>query len=210
MRPVAEALRGFGEPRTLEMPGHGLTPRGEAPFSISGFADWLAAEVGDSHPLVFGYSMGGYVALALEARRPGTFLGIATLGTKFAWTSEVARREASRLDPAIIRTKVPRFADALASRHAVAGGWERVVTDTASLLIGLGAAPPLAAAALGSVRARVVLGVGQSDDTVDEVETRRFAAMIPGGEAVVVAGAPHPIERVAPADVAELVRRVSA
>jgi pimeloyl-ACP methyl ester carboxylesterase len=133
-----------------------------------------------------------------------------TLGTNFAWTPEKAARDATRLDAAAIRAKVPRFAAALEARHAGAGGWESVLEGTASLLRGLGAAPPLHATALARVRARALLAVGDGDDTVSEAETREYAALIPGAVAVVLPATPHPIEKVAPGLVLDLVRRVSA
>jgi pimeloyl-ACP methyl ester carboxylesterase len=212
MAPVVSALEPLGTVRALEFPGHGESPGGNVPFTISGFADWLLTALEPDaglSPVVCGYSMGGYVALALEARRPGTFAGIATLGTKFAWTPEAATREGARLDPDVIRSKVPKFAAALEARHARAGGWERVLSDTASLLATLGADPPLDVRSLAKVRARVVLGVGDADDTVDAGETSRFAAMIPGATSRVLPGTPHPIERVAPEQVVALVQAVS-
>ena len=133
----------------------------------------------------------------------------ATLGTKFAWSPDVATREAARLDAGVIGAKVPRFAAMLEARHARAGGWELTLRNTASLLTALGADPPLDPPALASVRARVMLGVGDADDTVDAAETERFTAMIRGATSRVVPGTPHPIERVAPDQVVSLVRDVS-
>jgi pimeloyl-ACP methyl ester carboxylesterase len=212
MAPVVNALGPLGRVRAFEFPGHGHSPGGSVPFTIAGFTDWLLSAlepVTTAPPVVLGYSMGGYVALALESRRPGTFAGIATLGTKFAWSPEAATRDGARLDADVIRAKVPRFAAALESRHVRAGGWEQVLRNTASLLAALGADPPLDARSLANVRARVVLGVGDADDTVDAAETATFAAMIPGATTCVLPGTPHPIERVASAEVVALVQAVS-
>ena len=74
---------------------------------VSALALYADDEIANVHaPIVFGYSMSGYVALALEAERPGTFSGIVTLGTKFAWTPDVATTESARLDPAAISKKL--------------------------------------------------------------------------------------------------------
>jgi pimeloyl-ACP methyl ester carboxylesterase len=213
MAPIVRALESLGRVHALEFPGHGDSPSGAVPFTVAGFADWLLAAiepVAGPDPIAFGYSMGGYVALALEARRPGTFSGIATLGTKFKWNPEAATREGARLDAGVIRAKVPKFAAMLEDRHARAGGWEEVLRQTAALLTALGADPPLDVDSLAAVRAHAVLGVGDADDTVDAAETARFAAMIPGATSRVLASTPHPIERVAPAEVVALVRAVSA
>src|SRR5688572_28964966 len=75
---VADALRALGNPVMVELPGHGETPLPDGTqFGMETFADTIAAAVSrlraahdeteDSPaPVVFGYSMGGYAALALE------------------------------------------------------------------------------------------------------------------------------------------------
>lgn len=213
MAPVVDALTSLGPARGLELPGHGATPAGDTPFTVDGFCDWLGDELsrtGGPPPLVFGYSMGGYVALLLASRRPGTISGIATLGTKFAWSPDVAAREASNLDPAVIRAKVPRFAEVLAARHAGAGGWESVLRSTGALLADLGGEPRLTPEALSAIRIPVVLAVGAADQMVSAEETRATAAMIAGAEALVLPDVPHPIEKVSPTAILDLVRALRA
>ena len=90
MEPIAEALCVLGDGRcavrTIEFPGHGDTPLGDDhAFSIDAFVEMLSDVVRpvDVPPVLFGYSMGGYVGLSLESRSPGSFAAIVTLGTKF-------------------------------------------------------------------------------------------------------------------------------
>jgi pimeloyl-ACP methyl ester carboxylesterase len=111
--------------------------------------------------------MGGYVALHLAAAHAARIASVATLGTKVVWDPALAAREAARLDPAVIRARVPRFADTLAERHAGAGGWEGVLARTADVLRALGERPLLA--------------------------PERLA---PAGELLVLPRTPHPRERV--------------
>ena len=211
MRPIADALAPIGAVRALEFPGHGATPLGAREFSVPGFVAWLAAEVrADERPVVFGYSMGGYVALALEAARPGTFAGIVTLGTKFAWTPAAAARESARLDAAVIREKIPRFAAALEARHARAGGWEPVLARTAALLRQVGERPLLGPDALSRVTCPVTVAVGEQDDTVSSDEAREAAGWCADGLAEVLPGIGHPIERVPLPLVESLVRQLLA
>jgi len=128
MQPIADALRLIDgvacDVHVIELPGHGETPLADdEDFGVAKFASVLAVQIaarGLVKPLCFGYSMGGYVALALEARAPGTFGGIVTLGTKFAWTPGGAAREVRRLDAGKLREKVPHFAAVLEARHAKA------------------------------------------------------------------------------------------
>lgn len=206
MEPIAQALESLGDVRNLELPGHGHTAfPTQAEFSIDTFTDVLASAIDHNSnpttvkPLVFGYSMGGYVALALEARRPGTFAGILTLGTKFAWTPALALREGSRLNADVITEKVPKFAAALEERHRDAGGWKLLLERTAALLVQLGDKPILTRESLGVIEARTCIAVGERDDTVSADEAREFAAYVPNARTEVLPDTPHPIERV-PAD----------
>ncbi len=209
MRPIADALTSLGATRVLEFPGHGDTLLDGCPFTLGGFTDWLDAQLGDSRPAVFGYSMGGYVALALESRAPGRFTSITTLGTKFEWTPENAEREASRLDPAVIAEKVPKFAAVLEARHAGALGWEAVLGHTAALLRDAGREPLLTAERLVRVGCPVTLAVGAKDDAVDAAETARVAAQLGNGAARTLEGVGHPIERAPVEMVVELVRETA-
>ncbi|MFB0925641.1 MAG: alpha/beta hydrolase, partial [Vicingaceae bacterium] len=51
---------------------------------------------------IFGYSMGGYVALNLAKEHPDKVAQIITLGTKFKWNPEIAAKEVKMLNVAII------------------------------------------------------------------------------------------------------------
>lgn len=219
MQPVAERLASLGEPVLVELPGHGSTPlEPGGGSSIEAYADALAVQVARSResapdaspPVVFGYSMGGYVALALESRQPGSFGAILTLGTKFEWTPEVASREAARLDPLIIEQKVPKFAAALEQRHLGAGGWHLNLRNTAAVLHALGDAPVLTPDALRRIRIPVCVAVGSRDDTVTAEEARRVAAYMGNASAAVIDDAPHPIERVPTAEIERLLRGLLA
>ena len=199
MAPLADALRGRFGTHLLELEGHGETPSPDKHFSIDRFAQQLRnfIETESLAPArIFGYSMGGYVALRLASEQPDLIASIATLGTKLDWSPESAARETSRLDPATIRAKVPKFADALERRHAKSGGWEQLLARTAALMNGLGAKPLVDAAAFARVTARVRLMVGDRDSVVTVDETARGARAAPKGELAVLPGTPHPLEQV--------------
>jgi len=73
----------------VELEGHGATPLRDRPLRIESFADAVlaamdGANVGPAD--VFGYSMGGYIALYLAATSPDRVQRVATLATKLAWT----------------------------------------------------------------------------------------------------------------------------
>lgn len=105
--PLVAALGGTHDVLTMEFAGHGSTPLGGAAFSVDGFVAQLVERFdrdGIERADVFGYSMGGYVALACALAYPERVRSVYTLGTKLAWTPEAAA-EASRCDPGIIRER---------------------------------------------------------------------------------------------------------
>ena len=195
---LTERLAGRGRVHVVELEGHGATPSAR-PYAMAHFVGNVLATMdarGVERAALFGYSMGGYAALLLAAAHPGRAARVVTLGTKFRWDPETAAREARRLDPAAIRAKVPRFADALAARHAGAGGWEGVVARTADLLRALGDAPPLTDETLGAVRCPARVMVGDRDATVTVEETAGAWRALGDGELAVLPRTPHPLEQV--------------
>ena len=86
---------------------------------------------------IFGYSMGGYVALWLAHQHPSSAGRIVTLGTKFDWTPESAEREVKKVDPQKIEEKIPAFARILQHRHAP-NDWKELLHKTAAMMTTLG------------------------------------------------------------------------
>jgi pimeloyl-ACP methyl ester carboxylesterase len=199
LRPLADALSGAHTLHVVELNGHGDTPAARDSFAIEHFADDVRRFISTNairDAAIFGYSMGGYVALHLAAESPELVSSVATLGTKLAWSPDVAAREASRLDPVTIRAKVPKFADALERRHAGAGGWEAVLSRTADLMTELGRRPRVDGAAIARIQQRVRLMVGDRDAVVSIDETSAAARDLKQGELCVLPATPHPLEQV--------------
>lgn len=199
MKPVADALRPHFTVHQLNFEGHAGAPSRGRPFRVKHFVenvlDFMRQERIE-RANVFGYSMGGYVALSLALSHPERVDRIATLGTKFRWDPATATRESARLDPAAIRTKVPRFADALAARHEAAGGWEAVLARTADFLRDLGEHPVLRDENLTRIPHPVRVIVGDRDNTVSVEESEGVAALLSSGSVVTLEDTPHPIEQV--------------
>ncbi|TSA49473.1 MAG: alpha/beta fold hydrolase [Sphingobacteriales bacterium] len=105
---------------TFDFEGHGQRPFNNRPFRIEHFAENLSEFI-EEYQLqpadIFGYSMGGYVALYLAATRPEYIHHIYTLATKFDWDTETATKESAHLNPEKLKEKVPQFAHALELRH---------------------------------------------------------------------------------------------
>lgn len=202
---LADAFRGDRAVFTPDFSGHGRNADGAAGtdagdgFNIGQFADEVLALLdrgGIERADVFGYSMGGYVGLHVARHHPGRVGRIVTLGTKFDWTPETAEKEASRLDPAVIESKVPAFAAQLRERHGE--GWAQVVRATAKMMLELGALPGLRVDDIHSIPHPALIAVGDRDPMVSIDETVRTARALPAGECLVLPGTPHPFEQIDP------------
>lgn len=87
-------LAGQYDVHSFEFSGHGHASNIDT-MSIEHFAHELIAYIvlKFNKPVeIFGYSMGGYVALYAASQRPDLFSKITTLGTKFAWSKEQAEK----------------------------------------------------------------------------------------------------------------------
>lgn len=187
----------------LNLSGHGSAPFNEKGFGMEIFAEELGAFITTrklSQPVIFGYSMGGYVALYLEALKPHTFEKIITLGTKFSWSPETAKQEVLRLNPEIIEQKVPAFATMLAKRHAF---WKELMKKTAQMMLGLGDNPPLTNTRFATIHIPVTIMRGDQDQMVGNEESQNAAEALPSGAFLQLENTPHPIEKVNPQRLAE-------
>lgn len=177
--------------------GHGPRPS-ERDFRIEHFAenavDFLEHQI--HGPVdVFGYSMGGYVAVWLARTHPDRIGRVLTLATKYLWTPDAAAREIGLINPDKIEAKVPQFARALEARHS-ALGWREVLTRTAAMLTGLGEHNLLAEEVLRTIPHPIRVAVGDRDTTVSVEESAAVYRALPNAQLQVLPGTPHPLEKI--------------
>ena len=183
---------------TLDFYGHGSEAFSDKPYKIEDFAeqvnDWLEAEKIDSIS-IFGYSMGGYVALYLAAKHPEKVNCIFTLATKFDWNETSADKETKLLDPDKIEAKVPAFANELSSRHG-AHYWKNVLRKTADKMLGLGKQKALTDADLAQINIPVQVSVGARAPMVSLEETTAICKQLQKGGLLVIPNTIHPLEKI--------------
>jgi pimeloyl-ACP methyl ester carboxylesterase len=156
--------------------------------------EFIAAN-GLTKPNIFGYSMGGYVALYLEANHPESVGKIMTLGTKFNWNPEGAAKEVRMLSPSIIEEKVPRFAQHLSKIHAP-NDWKSNMLKTADMMSMMGENPPLNQTLYSKVNSKVLLTLGEKDQMVTREETESVLRQLPNAKLLLFPDFEHPIEKV--------------
>lgn len=183
---------------SFNLEGHGGEQMPEGPFRIEFFVqqllDWLEAR-GISSVNVFGFSMGGYVALEAARQKPERFNKVFTLATKFSWSPEAAMHETSRLRPDVISEKLPAFAQVLANRHSPQD-WEDVMRRTAEMMLHLGQVPLLTPEQLKQVTVPVRIAVGDRDQMVTVEETLAVLDQVAQAEFQVFPNTKHPLEQV--------------
>jgi pimeloyl-ACP methyl ester carboxylesterase len=182
----------------FSFPGHGGKEIPSEPFSIDLFASALLEYLHSekiSSASVFGYSMGGYVALYLASRHPLLFNKIFTLGTKLEWTEDIAAKETSQLNPEKIEAKVLAFAEALKQLHSPED-WKTVLHKTSELLINLGRNPILNEKDFQKIKIPVLIGLGDEDKMVSKAESENAVNQLKHGRLLLLPETHHVFEKV--------------
>jgi pimeloyl-ACP methyl ester carboxylesterase len=193
---VDELQRVWGiHAHVIEFVGHGNAAPVES-FSIERFVQQVtdSRNAGECAEKVFGYSMGGYVAMAAELAQKGLFSAVCTLGTKVDWNPAMAERETARLEQATLEAKVPTFAAYLQKNHG--NNYPAILTNTARMMTALASAPTLSVQSIATIGIPVQFMVGDSDEMVRIDETMMFAQAAPKSTFAVLPGTRHPIENV--------------
>jgi pimeloyl-ACP methyl ester carboxylesterase len=198
LKAIAEKLAVNYEVHLFNFPGHGGKEMPDAPFSIPLFSAAVINYIQENQLqllTIFGYSMGGYVAMYLAKHHPEVVSRIITLGTKFHWDEATAVREVKMLNADTIVTKVPAFAAALAETHAP-NDWKEVVQRTAAMLTAMGNDNPLKPGDYEEIKTPSLLLLGDRDKMVTPEETIATYKLLPDAQLAVLPGTPHPIEQV--------------
>jgi esterase/lipase len=195
---LAEQLNENYTVHTLNFSGHGGNEIPHEDFSIELFANdvikWME-ENAFSKINIFGYSMGGYVALYLAKHHPEKIDKIFTLATKFNWSPEIAQQEIKLLNPEKISEKLPAFAESLAKRHAPAD-WKTVLSKTAAMMLNMGVKIPLTKSDFETINHQIILSIGDKDKMVSLEETEPVCRILKNSSLLVLPTTAHPIEQV--------------
>ncbi|MCW3084093.1 MAG: alpha/beta hydrolase [Bacteroidetes bacterium] len=197
LQPLGEKLKTDFIIHNLNFSGHG----GEAMqdvFSMEIFAQDVLNYLQKNNlgqVSIFGYSMGGYVALYLAKHYPERIKNVFTLATKFLWTPEIAAKEIKMLDAEKIVVKIPAFAATLEKRHQP-NDWKIVLSKTAEMMISLGTNNPLQLADYAGIGQPVMIGIGDKDTMVTLEETIDMYRQLKNANFMVLPETQHPIEKV--------------
>ncbi|MCE3258370.1 MAG: glyoxalase family protein [Bacteroidetes bacterium] len=206
LEPLSAELEQNGfQVNSFSFSGHGTSAFSDD-FGIDTFSSELEKYIIDNslaRPAVFGYSMGGFVALNLSKNKPQLLGKIVTLGTKFRWTMEVVEKETKILDPQVMTAKVPALAEALRKKHG--DNFEPLLSKTAEMMRSMEKIDHLDATSLSKIEIPVLLGLGDKDKMVTYDETLHVFKSIPGSGMYMLPHTPHAIEAVKPELLAKII-----
>lgn len=198
LQPLAGILSDRFSVHTLNFKGHGGEPAAEEPFSMELFARQVLDYM-DQHqlqsPVVFGYSMGGYVGMYIARHHPERISRLITLATKFHWDEGVAAKQQRSFDANVILEKAPAFAEQLQLLHG-ADKWKEVLTKTGAMLTAMGNRNILTPEDYPQIQTPTLLMQGDKDRMVTLEETIAVYRGMPAGMAslCVLPDTPHPLE----------------
>lgn len=158
----------------LDTRGHGKSPRGSAPFTISQFADDLLAfldQQGLAQTDILGFSDGGNIALTFALRHPGRVRRLVLNG---------ANLDPGGVKPAVQLPIVLGYRIASLSRQPKA----RANAELLGLMV---KEPHIAPAELSKLTMPVLVIAG-SRDMIRNAHTRLIADSIPGARLAVIPG----------------------
>jgi pimeloyl-ACP methyl ester carboxylesterase len=209
LQPLARNLEDHYKVHTLDFAGHGGRDMPVEPFSIARFADDVLEEMavnGLDKISVFGYSMGGYVAMYLAKHHPEKIDSIVTLATKFHWDEATAAKEVQMVNAEKITQKLPAFAETLAQRHAP-NDWRQVMARTADMLTVLGQQNTMQPDDYTVITHPVLVMLGDRDKMVGLEETLSVYKNLPNAQMAMLPATGHPIEQADVSLLGFLIRR---
>ncbi len=205
-RVVAPDLRGYGDSTS------GGWPSGGDAASLDRYADDVAALIdhldADWPVVLTGFSMGGYIAMALLRRHPGLVDGVVLMDTRAVVDSEEARATRLKMADKIGEWGAARVAE-LMRPNLFADGTPDVTVEAALPVIAATAPETIAASQramaarpdstplLGQIDKPALVVCGEHDAISPPAEMRSLAEAIPGARFVEIEGAGHmaPVER---------------
>lgn len=192
----------------INLPGHGKDSENDMDFSMQAMVDAVIAEAEEKSLekiTVFGYSMGGYIGMCIAKQKPQLINALITIGTKYAWSPDIASAQLAFFDTFKLETKQPAFANHLLQTHG--NNWKKVVDKTGHMIQALGAAPLIQLDDYPRISGPCLLLLGDRDRMVSLEETTQVFKLLPNGALGILPNTSHPLEQVNQTVLATLVNQ---
>jgi pimeloyl-ACP methyl ester carboxylesterase len=187
----------------VDLQGHGSSPATDTPISFATFTDDLL-ELLDALELqetsLFGFSMGGNVALDVARRAPNRIRSVAAHGANVTWTDERAADMQARLDADTLAKKSDRLVQHLSAHH---DDWDRLFRRMHDWVATLPEQTPDMQAMAEKVTVPTLISCVDRDGLFSLDETLTLHSLLPDARLEIFRGSHHalplaPLDRVAP------------
>lgn len=190
---------------TYELPGHGKRANELENFSMEKIIIDFESFLNNTGPsYIFGFSLGGYLALSLALQNETNIKGIITLGTKLNWSPEIALKETQSLSVDFLKEKAPPFYDYLVNIHNE--HLPQLLEATAQFMLALGNNPLLSTETVKTINIPVHLLRGGKDRMVTREETETISTALSTGVYYEIPSFPHPLGFIQPKLLANVLR----
>ena len=202
---VIPYLDQFFEVVCYEIPHHGNKKDTTVPFNIEAIVDdFLTFLEKEGKAVVYGFSLGGYLAFAAAQQDPKNIEGIITQGTKFDWSPAQASIEIERIEINTLQESVPQFYDYLLTTHGTY--LPTLVKKTSAFMEALGHSPVINQDRLRHLSIPTRITRGGKDRMVSQSESIAIAKALPKGHYFEVPSMIHPIGFINPKNIARLIK----
>lgn len=203
--PVVSMLSQSFDVISYTFPGHSIRSQDDCDFLIESFTSDLSEFLEKIGPCyIFGFSMGGYVALNVARRNHLQIKGIVTLGTKFSWSEEMALRETANLSLDFLASKASSFLEYLNQLHGEQ--LPILLNTTKEFMLDLGHLSPLTPDSVSTLSTPVIILRGGKDRMVGRAESEKIAQSLPQGSYRELPFLPHPLFLISPKHLARLIQ----
>jgi esterase/lipase len=195
MEPLAECLKDRFQVYMYDLPGHHGKSFPEEKFTFTTLQQHLYEYIKEfqlNGCFVFGYELGGYLALTLEAKRSGTFDGIFTWATDFDWSHQKVQTYKQLLAADKIEIRDSLYADKLNILH-FPSDWKEICKETLQLIEHT-SKHPLSEIDIDNILCRVRVAIGDQDENVSIEESAAFYRQLPSASMFVMPNTNHAIE----------------
>lgn len=192
------------EIEAFEIPHHGNYPNSKVEFEINALVDDFLKFLNKIGPAyIYGFSLGGYLAIAAAQKDETNIKGIVTQGTKFDWTVENAAKETATLKVEFLSTKAEGFYKYLDKLH---GNYlPELLSKTAKFMTLLGESPVISQRSVEKLTIPIRLTRGGKDRMVTKEETLNINKGLQFGHYFEIPSMIHPIGFINPKHIARLI-----
>ena len=195
MEPLAECLKDRFQVYMYDLPGHHGKSFPEEKFTFATLQQHLYEYIKEfqlNGCMVFGYELGGYLALTLEAKISGTFDSIFTWGTDYDWSHQKVQTYKRVFAADKIEMRDSLLADKLNLLH-FPSDWKEICKETLNL-IDYTHKHPLSESEIDNISCKVRIALGDQEEHITIEESAHFYRQLPQGSLLVLPQTKHNLE----------------